>query len=76
MTNYYDLLDPVGVRERHAENKTIEKRICEMEVNYLGHLLLGNPTILSSELGGGPLGVKAQLLSIAAGVSVGCPVMS
>ena len=76
LADYYDLLDPVGVKERHAENKTIEKRICEMEVNYLMQLLLGSPTIFSSELGGEPPGVKAQLLSIAAEVSVGCLVMS
>jgi hypothetical protein len=76
LEDYYDLLDPEGVKERHTQNKIIENRLCEVEVNYLGHLLVGNPETFALELGGGPPGVKAQLLSIAGEMISRSPVMS
>ena len=41
--DYYDRLDPVGAAVMLQENKMIENRFCEAEVNYLGDLLVGSP---------------------------------
>ena len=65
LDDYHDLLDPEGVAERHAENLMIENRLCKIDVNYLGHLLVGNLARFAFKLEGGPPEVKAQLLSIA-----------
>ena len=37
------LLDHDGVAETLAENKFVEGRLYIIEVNYLGHLLFGDP---------------------------------
>ena len=61
--------DPEGVEKRHAHNKMIENRLCEVEVNYLGHLFVGDLVRFAMELGGGPPDVRAQLVSIAKRIS-------
>ena len=47
----------------------VENQLCEVEADYLGHLLVGNPIRFASKLEGGPPEVKAQLLSIAGGLA-------
>ena len=68
--DYYDRLDPVGVAERHQENKMIENQLCEVEVNYLGHLLVGNaPAFCDHVMANGPPEVTAQLVAVANSLS-------
>ena len=65
LEDYFDLVDPECVATRHTENKSIEKQMLDMEVNYLGHIFAGNPASFGFVLEGGPPDVEAQLLTIA-----------
>jgi hypothetical protein len=65
LEDYYMLLDPDGVAETLAENKLVEGRLCNIEVNYLGHLLVGDPNGFCKRLEEEPSDVSAELIEIA-----------
>ena len=62
LEDYYDLMDPEGVAERLRENRTVEAQFCDKEINYLGHLLVGDPAEFSRRLQETTSGVSAELV--------------
>lgn len=64
--DYYDRFDPVGVAELREENTMIEGRFCNIELNYLGHLLVGSAPQFYRHVMANPLPqVANQLLELA-----------
>merc|ERR1712187_158619 len=39
---YWLLFVPEGIQERESANKTIEEEVLDLEVAYLGHLMMSN----------------------------------
>lgn len=69
LEEYYTLLEPQGIRERLTENRLIEDQFCSMEVNYLGHLLIGDPESFRKRIAAEPSEVSAQLFDLVGSLS-------
>jgi hypothetical protein len=79
LEDYYDLKDPEGVAERLRENRTVEAQFCDKEINYLGHLLVGDPAEFSRRLQETTSGVSAELVRFVgtfSSSSQACPILS
>ena len=64
LEDYYDLLDPEGVKECKYQNKLIEERLVNVEVNFLGHTLVHDAALYQSLLEGAPEDLRGDLLDL------------
>ena len=65
MEDYYDLMDPQGIAERKNYNWRIESEQCNVEVNFLGSLLVYNVSTYLARIQNAPAHLHVELACLA-----------
>jgi hypothetical protein len=65
MEDYYDLMDPQGIAERRSSNWRIESEQCNVEVNFLGSLLVHDASSYLARIQNAPAHLHDELACLA-----------